>query len=564
MIRYEVSYSHPHRHSISFKATFPSSGFHQIQLQLPSWRPGRYELGNFAKNILHWKAFASNGEQLSYRKITKDLWEVDTNGSPVVHITYDYYAADLNAGSSYLDEEMLYINPVNCFLFDPLQTNKKYHVTFHLPDEYQLACGLHKESSHVLLAENFDELADAPLIASAKLQHVSYVCNNITFHIWMKGDVIPDKEKLARDFQLFTQAHFDIFGDIPCNEYHFLFHFPSHFIRHGVEHHNSTVIAMGPATEFVSGNGYADLLAISCHELFHTWNVKSIRPIEMMPYDFTKENYSELGYVAEGITTYYGDYLLYRCGLMNEDGWQNVLAEAIQEHMLNQGRFNLSVAQSSIETWLDGYTPGIPWRKVSIYNEGCLIAYIADALIKKFTNNQKSLDDVMRLMYERFGKTGIGYSSADYKFILEEVGGFSFDEIFAKLYNGTSDYLPYIIQALEINGYQLMEGPSPKYSESNLGMSIDETGGKNTISFILKDGPADQAGLWYSDEVISINGIHAYKNMQSLLRLGGSELTVEFSRKNKTKKAVLLNGQEVFMKRYFVAKKSSITSSTEG
>lgn len=564
MIRYEVSYSHPHRHRISFKATFPSIGLPLLQLQLPSWRPGRYELGNFAKNILQWKALAPNGEELAYKKITKDLWEVDTNGAPFVHLTYDYYAADLNAGSTYLDEEMLYINPVNCFFFNPQQLEKKYNVTFHLPDDYTIACGLEKESNHVLLAKNFDELADAPLIASAKLEHVSYICNEIPFHIWMKGDVLPEKEKLARDFQLFTQVHFDIFGDIPCKEYHFLFHFPSHFIRHGVEHHNSTVIAMGPATEFVSGSGYADLLAISCHELFHTWNVKSIRPIEMMPYDFTKENYSELGYVAEGITTYYGDYLLYRCGLMNEEAWQNVLAEAIQEHLMNQGRFNLSVAQSSLETWLDGYTPGIPWRKVSIYNEGCLIAFIADALIKKFTENKKSLDDVMRLMYERFGKTGLGYSSADYKFILEEVGGFSFDEIFTKLYNGTSDYLPFIIQALEINGYQLMESPSPKYSESNLGMSIDETGGKNTISYILKDGPADQSGLWYGDEIISVNGIHAHKNMQSLLRLGGNELLVEFTRKNKTKKATLQNSQEVFMKRYFVVKKSSMTSSTEG
>lgn len=556
MIQYRVSFSNTHRHFISFEGLFKHDSSDFIQFQLPAWRPGRYELGNFAKNIRGWKAFDNNGNELPYTKITKDLWQVNASGCDQVTIRYQYYSAELNAGSTYLDDEQLYINPVNCFFYNAVAKETPYRVEFDLPKGYEIACGLAKENATTLIASGFDELADCPLIASATLQHYQYQCNNVNFNIWIQGKIQFNTERLLGDFTKFTQAHFDLFGDIPCSEYHFLFHFPAYFVRHGVEHRNSTVIAMGPATEFTAGTPYLDLLAISCHELFHTWNIKCIRPIEMMPYDFTKENYSELGYVAEGVTTYYGDYLLYRSGLFNDDQWNNVLAEAIQEHMDNQGRFNISVAQSSLETWLDGYGAGIPWRKVSIYNEGCLIAFICDSRIRKNTGNKSSLDDVMLRLYNEYGKKGIGYSKHNYKTILEEVGHCSFNDIFDQLINGTADYMPYITEALHFNNLELRAQASPKFGESFCGLSIEETSGKNAITSIYPTGPADLAGLWYGDEILSINGYSPYKNIQNLLRNGGPKMTVEVNRKNRLVQVLLEPSEQPVMLRYLVAKKS--------
>jgi predicted metalloprotease with PDZ domain len=311
---------------------------------------------------------------------------------------------------------------------------------------------------------------------------------------------------------------------------------------------------MGPATEFIAGSGYTDLLAISCHELFHTWNIKNIRPIEMMPYDFTKENYSDLGYVAEGVTTYYGDLLLYRCGLIDENEWQGVLKEAIQEHLDNQGRFNISVAESSRDTWLDGYAAGIPWRKVSIYNEGCLIAFITDAFIQQATEKKKSLDDVMRLLYERFGKKQIGYTSSDYKAIIEEVAEQNADFIFEKLVYGTEDYLPYILIALKYFGYTLMEQPSSKASENNYGFSMDENAGKLTVTYVLENGPADECGLWMGDEIVAINGQVPYKNIQNLLRQTPASSKLTVSRKHQIIDLNLTIKKENLMKKYAVVK----------
>lgn len=564
MIQYNVSYTKANRHHLEFKATFPCQNSNVLKLQLPSWRPGRYELGNFSKNILSWKAYSPNGEVLSYKKITKDLWEVDAKGYPFVHIEYTYYSADLNAGSTYLSDELFYINPVNCFFYDPEHQDRKYTVQLIIPNDYKVATGLLALGGNKFQASSFDDLADCPILASSTLKKFTYECRGVKFHICIHAKTHAPEANMIEDFLKFTEEHFKLFGDIPCDEYHFLFVFPPYFIRHGVEHHNSTVICMGPDTEFVSGSGYKDLLAISCHELFHTWNIKNIRPIEMMPYDFSKENYSELGYVAEGVTTYYGDNLLYRTGQFSEADWMEELQKMVQEHFWNDGRFNLSVAQSSLETWLDGYGAGIPWRKVSIYNEGSLLTFISDSIIKRATSNKRSMDDVMKLMYERFGKMGIGYSAQDFQNILEEVSGVSFQKVFDQLYRGTADYTPYIIEALDYNGYQLMEGPSTKSSEADFGMVLDESGNRPSISMLSKNSAADEAGLWYGDEIVTIDGIQPYKNVQSILRAIEKSAEITFLRKNELMKTTLMKTGKTYLKRYFVDKKSSITSNTEG
>lgn len=564
MVEYLVKYVHAHRHFISFEAKFKVEKASEIQLQLPAWRPGRYELGNFAKNIRQWKVRDEKNAALPYKKISKDCWEVQTKEAKEVKLTYEFYASELNAGSTYLDEDMLYINPVNCFFYKVGSIEDSYIVKFDLPENYQIASGLKKESKHILFASSFDELADSPLIASANLRHTSYVSKGVNFNIWIQGDFEVSNEKLCSDFQKFTDIHFEIFGSIPCDEYHFLFHLLPYFTRHGVEHHNSTVIAMGPATEMATPNGYEDFLAISCHELFHTWNIKCIRPIEMMPYDFTKENYSPLGYVAEGVTTYYGDYLLYRSGIVSEQRWLEMLSEWIHEHRENQGRYNLSVAESSMDTWLDGYSQGIPWRKVSIYTEGALIAFIIDQRIKSSTQNQKSLDDVMKEMYLRFGQKSKGYSEKDFKNVLEEVGQTQFDDIYEQLIHSPADYTSYLIRALDYYDCELIL-TSMKSGETWYGMKVEEQVNKVVVSYIKENGPADNAGLWIGDEIISINGIQPYKNFQNTLGQAKDHiLKLNFFRKGQLRTCTIKASMSPVLQNHLVVKKSSTTSRTEG
>jgi predicted metalloprotease with PDZ domain len=533
MIKYKVKTTHPHRHFISFEAEFPTDSRTSIVLRLPSWRPGRYELGNFAKNIRAWRVMDGEGNELQFRKTSKDAWSVQTDGVPVVHLSYQYYAAELNAGSSFLDEDQLYINPVNCFFFDAENAHVSYEVSLDVPIEYQVATGLRKISEHTLIASSFDELADCPLIASNTLKHLNYIVDDVPFHIWIQGDVNLNETRLLADFVAFTKTQMKMFGDLPCKEYHFLFHFVPYFLRHGVEHANSTVITMGPAADFQQENLYLDLLGISCHELFHTWNVKNIRPVEMLPYDFTRENYSEQGYVYEGVTTYYGDSLLWRSGLLSTEDWLEVIQDHVQDYVTNHGRFNLSVARSSWDTWLDGYVSGIPWRKVSIYNEGFLIALMCDLILLHQSNGDASLDIAMKLFYERFGKQQRGYTQGDYLAILNELTDYDFTPVFHSYVNGTDDYIPEIRKVLEYVGIELLESPSSKWSEAHLGVSLDESNQKVVVSAVVPHSPADLSGLWYSDEIIAVNGIAPYKNVQQLMRMYALELELTILRKGK-------------------------------
>lgn len=550
MIHYTVRSEHSHRHFIQFEARFETHGRSSMALQLPSWRPGRYELGNFAKNIHGWMARAADGRSLNFRKTTKDLWLVDTQGADSIVIHYNYYAADLNAGSSFLDEDQLYVNPVNCFFYDVDRPDESYRIELNLPVGYRIACGLEKESDHVLLAKSFDELADSPWIASASVKQLTYHVNDVAYHLWIQGEVKLDEARLLNEFIAFTKTQIAIFGDIPCREYHFLFHFVPYFLRHGVEHSNSTVIAMGPAADFQQDHLFKDLLGISCHELFHTWNVKNIRPVEMMPYDFTRENYSESGFVYEGVTTYYGDMLLWRSGAISDEEWFDMINGHLQDHFSNHGRHNLSVSQSSWDTWLDGYVPGIPWRKVSIYNEGFLIALICDLTLIQTSQNRNSLDHVMRDLYERFGKMRKGYSKVDYQLLIAQYAHDALDDVFEELVNGTSGYLPFLQSACAIAGLQIQANPSSKLAESAYGMSVDEGNQKVSITAVVPDSPADKSGLWYGDEIIAVNNQSPYKNFQHVLRMCGGSADLIVQRKGKLMTISIQADGNVWLKKY--------------
>ena len=471
-MNYIISYQKPHDHFIDIEFIADNITEDETFVQLPAWRPGRYELGNFAKNIQKWAAFDEKGNALSFQKTTKDCWKVNTKGISSLHIKYNYYAAELNAGSTFLDGTQLYMNPVNCCVFIPERINEACELALRLPANYTVAIGLppstfckEKVGMKCFHAKNFHELADSPFIASNSLQHKKITSADIDFNFWFQGECKPDWEKLSTDFTKFCDHQLEMMKLAPFQSYHFLFQILPTKIYHGVEHTASTVIALGPGYNLMKGDLYEDLLGVSCHELFHAWNIKTIRPIEMQPYDYTKENYSKLGYVCEGVTTYYGDYLLYRSGVFNESQYLQTFAERLQKHFDNFGRFNLSVADSSFDTWLDGYNPGIPNRKTSIYDEGCLLAFATDLFIRKNSNNERSLDDVMRYLYAEFALKGKGYSDTDYKGVVEHFANKSYDEIFNNYINRAADYEPMLKEAMDYIGCELIKCSSHKFNE---------------------------------------------------------------------------------------------------
>ena len=521
MVKYSFSSENPSQQYISIKATF-SVNSKMTKVQLPSWRPGRYELGNFAKNVKGFRIFDQNNKAVSFKKLVKDAWQVDTDGKTEIRVEYSYFAAELNAGSTFLNAEQLYVNPVNCCVFTEETKEEPVELELTIPTDWKIA-GSMKQEGTVLSASNFEELADSPFICSNSLQYNQYEVNGTIFHLWLNGEVKPDWKRLIKDFKAFTAKQLDKFLEFPVPEYHFLIHILPYKAYHGVEHQRSTVITIGPSYE-VFASLYKELLGVSSHELYHTWNVKAIRPADMYPYDFTKENYSELGYICEGVTTYMGDLMLYKSGVFSLDQYLLEMNKQLQKHFDNHGRFNYSVAESSFDTWLDGYVPGAPARKVSIYTEGCLLAFVTDVMILEATESKFGLDTVMQRLYFDYYLKGKGVSEADYKFVLEKVSGISFDSFFEDFVHGNRPYESILTDAFDFIGLELHHKPSQFYSHGRLGFKTIPQGQNFIIKVIYPGSPANLGGLMLEDEIIAVNGYACLGELDKWLKYFDNDL----------------------------------------
>jgi predicted metalloprotease with PDZ domain len=516
MIKYKLFLKAPAAHYIYVDLHIDQISADTLSLQLPAWRPGRYELGNFAKNVKCVDVFDGKGNALEYSKSSKDKWIIRTKGVSQIKITYSYYASEINAGSCYADDTQIYVNPVHLCMYVPERMNEEHQIVLDIPDDYKIACALPAKNK-TLSAKNFDELADSPFMASAGIKTDHYEVKGIKFYLHFNGECKPDFERIKKEFTAFTKVQFDFWGDFPVDEYHFIFQVLPFKFYHGVEHQKSTVIALGPGHSMNLGKVYEDLLGVSSHELFHTWNVKYIRPVEMLPYDFSKENYARTGYVYEGFTTYYGDVMLRKCKVFSNEQYFETLEERLNKHFHNYGRFNLPVAQSSWETWLDGYVPGAPYRKTNIYDEGNLIAFMLDILILKQTENKKSLKDVCRRLYNDFGKKNKGYSEEDIISLCEIVAGISFRDFFKKFVYGTEDFEPMLNSCLEYVGLEIQKDPTSIH-ENKYGFKIIDQPPHAKVSLVAPFSPAWKAGLSINDELLAVNGFSVKNDLPQWLK----------------------------------------------
>lgn len=433
-----------------------------LELQLPAWRPGRYELQNFAKNIQIFEVFDGKGVQLKTTKITKDRWQVESKGAKKITAKYNYYANVINAGSSYVDEKVFYVNPVNLCIYAEGRINEKCQLEIQKTDNEQVAgLNLSSENKNIVYFDDFYHLVDSPFIISPNLKHDFYSVGKVKFNLWFEGVISREHfKRIKADFKKFTKEQINVFGNFPEKSYHFITWILPIPYYHGVEHRNSTMQVLGPDSQDFSGSPpdelYIDLLGLASHELFHTWNICKIRPIELLPYDYTKENYFQTCFVAEGITTYYGDLMLFRSGVFDKTQYLKELEVCYKRHFDNADKASQSLVESSWDLWLDGYSQAIPDRKVSVYHKGAIAAQILDLHIQKKFNKTRSLDNVMQLMWQRFGKSSNGtplkgYSMKDYQDICEEVAEENLDWYFEKcilgkdsLFDLLNNYLQFI------------------------------------------------------------------------------------------------------------------------
>lgn len=482
-------------------------------VRIPYWRPGRYEEGKFPKNYIG-MTFSANGEVVASRKQTGYTFEVDTPKGAEITAEYVLYAGDLTAGNTYYDEEVLLINPVNSLIWPEGSELRAFNLELELPEDWECATTFQQwqpkdeETVYRFKAKSLQELLDTPVLAAPDLQTYSYTAGKVPFYIHVSGYHPENSDGIIADFRAFTGAQLEAFGSFPAKEYRFLLLFLEAKARHGVEHEKSTVIVMGPSSELETKAMYNSFLGIASHELYHTWNVKYLRPADWTPYDFTGPAHSRLGYVAEGVTTYMGDLILWQSGVFSDEEFLAELGGHLTRHMQNRGRFNLSLADSSVDTWIDGYGRSATGRRQSIYTEGAMLAFVCDAMILDATEGDKGLSDIMRGLYESVDPA-VGYTEEEYWNALKAAADKPWDALYNAVVEGRGGLEHFFTEALTLAGLQLVTAEKKSEKEHWWGTETIETPRGLFITFVAQGSPADTCGLWEGDLIETVNEVPA-------------------------------------------------------
>lgn len=471
--------------------------------RLPKWRPGRYELQRFDKLLSDFQVKNIQNENIPFQKLSTHTWQVVAKAGETLRLSYVFYATQRDSGGSSFDANGIYVNPCNLLLYQEETINDPCTMTLHIPDTYEIACGLPRVDK-LLAAKNFHELADSPFFAAPDLQHHEFDVRDLHIHLWFWGDCKPDFERFETDIRGYTEAQFKVFGDCPVPEYHYLCQILPYKFRHGVEHQTASVNTYGPGYSMMQKERYEPFIELLSHEFFHTWNVKYLRPADMYPYNYGGENFSALHYVTEGVTSYYGDLMLLKGGVYSLERFlQNLNAELIEHHAM-PGKDYISLEQASFNSWINGYgaDTGIPNRKISFYTKGYIVSFLLDYEIRKNSENSYSLDDVLREMYQSIAKNEKGYTKEDFQTICEHFAGKKMPSFFEKFIENTDSLDEELKKAGKYFGLALKYGKFSPLPESLWGLKMNG----NLIEGIVPNSPALQAGLSKGDEIVAING----------------------------------------------------------
>lgn len=522
-LTYQLSMPKPQTHYFKVKFWLTnldySSGRKQgyIDFKLPVWTPGSYLIREYAKNI---EGFAANDDEtnkaLDFDKINKNTWRVKYSGQKSISVSYDVYAFELSVRTSFLDESHGYLNGASVFMFVNDFKNKNAILNIIPFERFKtITTGLSKgQSENSFLINDYDQLVDSPIeIGNQKI--LKFQSSNIPHTVAMYGETKYDEAKLLTQMKLVTETATKIVGEHPCKDYFFLVHNVTQG-GGGLEHKNSTTLGVS-RNAYLSASGMTSFLSLVAHEYFHLWNVKRIRPIALGPFDYENENYTHALWVAEGLTSYYQNHILQRAGIISTGEYLTGLEKEITSLENSAGQKVQAVTESSWDAWIKHYRPNENSKNatISYYDKGAVLGILLDLTIIDKTNGTKCLDDVMKMLYEKYyKKLGRGYSDDELLATFNEVSGTDLTQFFKDYIFGTMP-LPYS-SIFETTGIKMV---SYNLNDTYIGVETKITDNKLIVSAIKRDSPAWDFGLNVNDEILSIDEFRVTANVESFQKL---------------------------------------------
>jgi predicted metalloprotease with PDZ domain len=459
-LAYTVSMEHPETHS--FHVVFHCRGLSGpvLDLAMPAWMPGYYQLLNYAKKVEHFRALDGRGREIGWAKTSDNVWRVPYGAGAAVTVEYDVKATSSFVAQPWLDTSRAYLAPAGIFLY--VKGYLRHPVTVELrpwSGWHRVATGLEAVAErgsrvgkgaasgkrYVFTAPDFDVLYDSPILVGNLEELPSFTIRGIPHYFtgYRIGDF--DKEAFIKALKRVVEAGVDVIGDIPYRHYTFLATGPG---RGGIEHLNSTTIGFsGDALK--TAEGQQRVLSFIAHEYFHHYNVKRIRPIALGPFDYERENRTNMLWVSEGLTVYYEYLMVRRAGLMTGEALLHNFQSDIAAYENKPGHLYQSLAQASYETWSDGpfgRTGDSVNRTISYYEKGPAVGLMLDMAIRHATGNKRTLDHVMRVLYrEYYQEKKRGFTDEEFRAVCEKVAGVRLPEIFDYVYTVKApDYAKYL------------------------------------------------------------------------------------------------------------------------
>ncbi len=518
-LRYTVRVEAPERHTADIELRF-SPDADSVDVTMPAWAPGSYLIRDYARFIRDLAAHTADDTPCKVTKIDKQTWRIETGGAREIVVGYTLYGHDLTVRTNHIDADHAFLHGPATFMYPASQRGAPCEVEVIFPEAWELVTAASpvgeisapafpgkRGTGSRIRAANIDELYDHPLHLGVVRTYPVNAQVPVKLVVWgerPKGGTF-DEHRLAQDLTAIVDDHIRRFGEAPFTEYTFLLML-AHEAYGGLEHRASSANLYNPY--FASSRKqYEGLLELLSHELFHAWNGKRIAPKPLLDFDYTREAYTPCLWVMEGITSHYDRFALRSSGRITAKSYLEKVLDDYARLMATPGRARQSLEQSAFDAWIKLYKPDESNLNttVSYYLKGGLVMFGLDLHIRKRTNHARSLDDVLRVLWKRYGAKGVPHPD-DLQPVFEEATDLSLGEIFAKQIRGTED--PDLRADLGFFGLELRASADPATAADGatpnwLGVTMSGT----KVTAVFDRSPAHDAGLSPGDELVAIDHV---------------------------------------------------------
>lgn len=530
-------------HTFAVSVSIPASQSKVTTLSLPAWIPGSYMIRDFARHIIKIEAFNDSGEAVVLDKTDKQTWQYCAQNQSIT-VTYTVFAFDLSVRSAFINDQYAFCNGTSVFLkihglehqphtltiIPPAKSNWNVHTSMVcLDNQYQ--------------CQNYAEFIDHPIfIGQAQVQ--TFKVDNIEFDVLFSGDAPVDIERICNDLKPVCQHHLSLFEKpYPIQRYLFMTLLSDTGFG-GLEHRNSTALLYPrfdlplPGEHKVRPDGYITFLSLCSHELFHTWNVKRIRPEVLVQPDLSSEVFTEQLWIYEGFTSFYDDVTLARTELITPEKYLEIVGQNLTRLLHGSGRHLQSAAASSFDAWTRFYKQDANSVNhiVSYYTKGGIIALGLDLLIRRESQNRYSLDTVMKHMWNDYGKDERGTPDDVIATICHD-----------KLNIDVTDYLNQVVYGTEdvnLSAWLADIGVTLHYraklnSADKGGTDVGHGGNQHMLGATVKTAPmgvavaqvnsntaASKAGLQINDIILAVDNFVVNENLLQRLLNTSTETTL--------------------------------------